>query len=52
MAHRGESVPGRPPPRDFLIPLLAGILTYVLWDSALLFPLKVFTVFLHEAFRN
>ena len=35
--------------RSIVIPLLAAIASYALWNSVLLFPLKIFVVFLHEA---
>jgi hypothetical protein len=34
--------------RALVIPLVAAVLTYALWSSVVLFPLKIFTVFLHE----
>jgi len=50
--------PQGPPPRPgeasfsrlpaLLWPFLIAAAVYLLWDTALLFPLKVFTVFLHE----
>jgi hypothetical protein len=36
-------------PRALILPLAAAFLSYVLWHSWLIFPLKIFTVFLHEA---
>jgi hypothetical protein len=30
------------------VPLIAACLTYALWNSPVLFPLRMFTVFLHE----
>jgi hypothetical protein len=32
-----------------LVPIAAALASYVLWQSILLLPLKLFTVFLHEA---
>jgi len=38
----------RRPPRRLLLPLGVGVLALLLWDSFLVYPFRVFVVFLHE----
>jgi hypothetical protein len=38
----------RRPPRRLLLPVGLGVLALLLWDSFLVYPFRVFVVFLHE----